>query len=511
MNKNKKKGKVFLVGAGPGDPGLLTIKAKECIEKADVLVYDYLANEIFLDHAKPEAEVIYVGKKAGYHSKSQDEINSIICEKALSGLVVTRLKGGDPFIFGRGGEEAQSLLNAGISFEIVSGVTSAIAVPAYAGIPLTHRDHTATVALVTGHEKTSKYKSNICWEKLATGVGTIVFLMGIGNLKNICHELIKNGRSPETPVAITHKGTLPEQKTISGNLGNIYEIAQKEKIKPPGIIVVGEVVGLRPELNWFEKKPLFGKKIVITRAREQASSFLSGLTELGAHCIEFPTIEITPPEDWAPLDRSIEEINKYNWLLFTSVNSVKYFFNRLFEKGNDVRTLRDIKVGAIGPKTAEVVGEYGIIPDMIPSEYRAEAIIDAFGQLKTKNLRILIPRASKAREILPDELIKMGAHINVVDAYKNILPDSKIETIVGMLEAGEIDMITFTSSSTVTNFMGMFGDEADKVKTWLKGVDIASIGPITSETAKKIGLDITVEPGESTIEALTDAILKHYS
>ena len=323
MTENKKTGKVYLVGAGPGDPGLLTVKAKECIEKADVLVYDYLANEVFLEYAKPGAELIYVGKKAGSHTKTQDEINNIICEKALAGLMVTRLKGGDPFIFGRGGEEALELLKSGISFEIVSGVSSAIAVPAYAGIPLTHRDHTASVALVTGHEKTSKYRSNISWEKLATGVGTIVFLMGIGNLKNICHELLKNGLSPETPVAIIHKGTLPEQKTITGSLENIYEIAQKEKIKPPGIIVVGEVVGLRKELNWFETKPLFGKKIVVTRAREQASSFLADLRELGAYCIEFPTIEVIPPEDWAPLDKSIEEIDNYNWLLFTSVNGVK--------------------------------------------------------------------------------------------------------------------------------------------------------------------------------------------
>ena len=511
MTENKKKGKVFLVGAGPGDPGLLTIKAKECIENADVLVYDYLVNEIFLEYVKPGAELIYVGKKAGYHTKTQDEINSIICEKALAGLMVTRLKGGDPFIFGRGGEEARELIKAGISFEIVSGVTSAIAVPAYAGIPLTHRDHTATVAIVTGHERTSKYQSNICWEKLATGIGTIVFLMGIGNLRNICQELIKNGRSPETPVAIIHKGTLPEQKTITGSLENIYETARRENIKPPGIIVVGEVVELRPELNWFEKKPLFGKKIVVTRTREQASGFLAGLRELGANCIEFPTIEITPTDDWTSLDKSIEELGEYNWLLFTSVNGVKYFFNRLYGKGKDVRALKDIKVGAVGPKTAGAVREYGIIPDLVPSEYRAEAVIEAFKEFRTGDLRILFPRAAKAREILPDELRKMGAHIKVVDVYRTIMPVNKVEKVNRMLEAGEIDMVTFTSSSTVSNFMEMFGDSADQVKTRLKDVDIASIGPITSGTAKKLGLNITVEPADSTIDSLTEAIVKHYS
>ncbi|MBN2419926.1 MAG: uroporphyrinogen-III C-methyltransferase [Deltaproteobacteria bacterium] len=511
MNKNKKKGKVFLVGAGPGDPGLLTIRAKECIEKADVLVYDYLANEIFLDHAKPGAELIYVGKKAGSHTKTQDEINAIICEKALSGLVVTRLKGGDPFIFGRGGEEAQELLKAGVSFEIVPGITSAISVPAYAGIPLTHRDHTATVAFVTGHEDPSKDQSNISWEKLSTGVGTIVFLMGIGNLENICHELVKNGRSPETPVAVIYRGTHPEQKTITGSLDNIYEIAQKEDIKPPGIIIVGEVVGLRKELNWFETKPLFGKRIVVTRAREQASGFLAGLRELGANCIEFPTIEIIPPADWAPLDKSIEELGDYNWLLFTSVNGVKYFFKRLYEKGKDVRALKDIKAGAIGPKTAEALREYGIIPDMVPSEYRAEAVIEAFKKFSISDLRILLPRAEKAREILPHELRKMGAQINVVDAYRTIMPGNKADKVIRMLEAGEIDMITFTSSSTVTNFMGMFKERADQVKTWLKNVAVASIGPVTSDSAKKLGLNITVEPADYTIDALTEAIVRHYS
>ncbi len=511
MNENKKKGTVFLVGAGPGDPGLLTIKAKECIEKADVLVYDYLANELFLDYARPDAELIYVGKKAGSHTKTQDEINSIICEKALAGLMVTRLKGGDPFIFGRGGEEAQELLKAGVSFEIVPGITSAISVPAYAGIPLTHRDHTATVAFVTGHEDPSKDQSNISWEKLATGVGTIVFLMGIGNLQNICRELVKNGRSPETPVAIIHRGTHPEQKTVTGNLKNIYETAQKEKIKPPGIIIVGDVVGLRKELNWFETKPLFGKNIIVTRAREQASGFMAGLRELGANCIEFPTIEIVPPDDWAPLDKSIERIGEYNWLLFTSVNGVKYFFNRLYGKGKDVRALKDIRVGAIGPKTAESVREYGIIPDLVPSEYRAEAVVDEFKKFNISDLKILLPRASKAREILPEELKKMGAKIDIVDAYRTIMPEKKVDTVSRMLEAGDIDMITFTSSSTVSNFMGMFGDKADRIKAWLKNVDIASIGPITSETAKKLGLNITIEPADYTIEALTDVIVYHYS
>jgi len=511
MAEKIKKGMVYLVGAGPGDPGLLTIKARECIEKADVLVYDYLANFLFLEYAHPEAEHIYVGKKAGDHTKTQDEINNIICEKALNGKTVVRLKGGDPFIFGRGGEEAQELLKAGVSFEIVPGITSAIAVPAYAGIPLTHRDHTATVAFITGHEDPSKGESNIAWDKLATGIGTLVFLMGIGNLKNISLELIKNGRPSHTPVAVIYRGTHPEQKTITGTLETIYEISQKANIKPPGIIVVGDVVGLRKELNWYENKPLFGKSIAVTRAREQASSFMAGLRELGANCIEFPTIEIRPPDDWAPLDDAINKIRDYNWLIFTSVNGVKFFFKRLLENKKDVRALGEIKVCAIGPKTADAVKGYGIMPDMVPPEYRAEAVIEEFRKLKTENLTILLPRAKEAREILPDELRKMGAEVDVVNAYVTIMPENRVADISKMLEAGEISMITFTSSSTVTNFMGMFEKNADQVKEWLKDIDIASIGPITSETAKRLGLKVTVEPESYTIDDLTEAILKQYS
>jgi uroporphyrinogen III methyltransferase/synthase len=511
MAEKRKKGMVYLVGAGPGDPGLLTVKAKECIEKADVLVYDYLANYKFLEYAPPHAEHIYVGKKAGDHTKTQDEINAIICKKAIEGLTVVRLKGGDPFIFGRGGEEAQELLKAGVSFEVVPGITSAIAVPAYAGIPLTHRDHTATVAFITGHEDPSKGESNIAYDKLATGIGTLVFLMGIGNLKTICLALIENGRSPDTPVAVIYRGTHPEQKTITGTLETIHEISQKADIKPPGIIVVGDVVKLREELNWYEKRPLFGKGIVVTRAREQASSFMAGLRELGANCIEFPTIEIAPPDDWAPLDKAIDNIKNYNWLIFTSVNGVKFFFKRLFEDGKDVRALGEIKICAIGPKTADAVKGYGIIPDMVPPEYRAEAVIEEFRRLKRDNLKILLPRAKEAREILPSELKKMGAEVDVVEAYVTIMPQNRVADISRMLEAGEIDMITFTSSSTVTNFMDMFKKNANQVKEWLKDVDIASIGPITSETARRLGLKVTVEPADYTIEALTDVIVRHYS
>lgn len=508
--KNK-KGKVYLVGAGPGDPGLLTVKGKECIEKADVVVYDYLANKLFLEYAKKDAELIYVGKKAGAHTMSQENINRLICEKAAEGLCVTRLKGGDPFIFGRGGEESQELLKAGVSFEIVPGITSAIAVPAYAGIPLTHRDHTATVAFITGHEDPLKEKSSIAWDSLAKGIGTIVFLMGIGNIANISKELIKNGRSPDTPAAVIHKGTHPEQITVEGTLNNIAGIVKNAGIKPPGIFIVGDVVGLRKELNWFESKPLFGKKIIVTRAREQASDFLAKLLELGANGIEFPTIEIVPPDTYAPLDKAIKELKNYDWILFTSVNGVKYFFKRVHELGGDVRCLMNIKVGAIGPKTAEAIQKKGIIPDLVPDEYRAEAVVKAFRNFDTKELKILLPRASQAREVLPDELRKMGADINVVDAYRTVTPGYKSNEVRSMFESGGINMVTFTSSSTVTNFMNMFGTETEQLKSWLKKVDIASIGPITSDRARKLGLNVNVEAKDYTIAGLTEAILGHYA
>ncbi|MGD9031661.1 MAG: uroporphyrinogen-III C-methyltransferase, partial [Desulfobacteraceae bacterium] len=418
----RKKGIVYLVGAGPGDPGLLTLKAKACLEEADAVIYDYLANEAFLDHADKKAEMIYVGKKGGEHTLSQEEINKLIVDKAQKGLTVVRLKGGDPFIFGRGGEEAEELVKAGVSFEVVPGVTSAIAVPAYAGIPLTHRDYTSTVAFITGHEDPRKETSSIAWDKLATSVGTLVFLMGVGNLPQIAKRLMAHGRSPDTPVALIQRGTVPEQKTVVGRLQDIAERAQSEGLKPPAIIVVGDIVNLREQLNWFENKPLFGKRIVVTRAREQASGFLAHLNALGAACIEFPTIQVVPPKSWDPLDRAVMRLERYQWLLFTSVNGVKYFFKRLEDLGLDMRELRDMKVGAIGPKTAEAVYKKGIRPDLVPEEYRAEAVVEAFKKWDVKGVKILLPRAAKAREVLPVELVKLGANVDEIPAYETVRP-----------------------------------------------------------------------------------------
>ena len=507
-----KKGKIYLVGAGPGDPGLLTLKGRECISRADVVIYDYLANRSFLAYAPDTAELIYVGKKGGCHTMRQEEINQLIVQKTREDKIVVRLKGGDPYIFGRGGEEAQELFRAGLDFEVVPGITSAISVPAYAGIPLTHRDHTATVTFVTGHESLLKEESDIAWDKLATGAGTLVFLMGVGNLAQITESLVKYGRSADTPVAVIRRGTVAEQKTLTGTLKNIARLAQESNMKPPAIIVVGEVVRLRKELNWFEKRPLFGKRIVVTRAREQASGFLAELMRLGAECIEFPTIKVGPPQSWDELDQAINALESYQWLLFTSVNGVRYFLKRLETLGKDVRDLKGLKIGAIGPKTAEIWNRFGIKPDLMPSEYRAEAVVECFRELgEIEGLRILLPRAARAREVLPEELNRMGAIVHVVTAYETIKPDHDTRQIKEGLEQGSIDMVTFTSSSTVENFVDMFPGDREDLQQWMSRTALACIGPITAETARKKGFSVDLVPSEYTIEAFTESIAEYFS
>ncbi|HOP46572.1 MAG TPA: uroporphyrinogen-III C-methyltransferase [Desulfobacteraceae bacterium] len=508
---DNRKGKVYLVGAGPGDPDLITVKGRECIGLADVIIHDYLANRVFLEYADKKAEMIYAGKRGGCHTFNQAEINSLIIDRAEKGLTVVRLKGGDPFIFGRGGEEAQELVRAGISFEVVPGITSAIAVPAYAGIPLTHRDYTSTVAFITGREGQSKEKSSIKWDKISTGVGTLVFLMGVENLHRITENLLKNGRSPDTPVAIICRGTISEQRTLVGRLNDISMLAVERGIKPPAVIIVGEVVNLRNELDWFEKRPLFGKRIIVTRAREQASGFLKVLNSLGAECIEFPTIRIVPPESWAALDRAIAELETYQWLLFSSVNGVKYFIERMKFHGKDVRDLKGIKIGAIGPKTAEVWNNMGISPDLIPDEYRAEALVECFKKLEVKHARILFPRAALAREILPEELRNMGAEVDVVEAYRTVRPESGIGRVKEMLSTGSVDVVTFTSSSTVINFVEMFRPEGEKFLEWMESVTVACIGPITANTAQENGLSVSLVAPEYTVDGLAKTILERFS
>jgi uroporphyrinogen III methyltransferase/synthase len=501
--------KVYLVGAGPGDPGLITVKGVECIASADVVIYDYLATPSLLKHASETAELIYVGKKGGDHTLPQEEINTLIVTKARENKIVTRLKGGDPFVFGRGGEEAEALVDAGILFEVVPGVTSAVAATAYAGIPLSHRRLTATIAFVTGHEDPTKDESAIDWVSLAKGIGTLVFFMGVKNLPYIVKKLTTYGRSPQTPVALVRWGTTPEQVTVSGTLADIVERVQQAGLKAPAIIVVGEVVGLRDRLQWFEKRPLFGRRIVVTRSRDQASDLVKALSDLGAECLEFPTIRTAPPDDAAPLDRAIADLPAFDWIVFTSVNGVKCFFEHLFASGKDVRAMSHLRTAAIGPATAERLRSFGLKSDIIPENYRAEAIISAFRRENVKGKHILLPRAQAARQILPEELTAMGAKVREVAAYKTESPSADSHLWVERLAARPADLITFTSSSTVKNFKAML--PASRSDELTAALPAACIGPVTAETAQKLGFDVRVVADTYTIPGLCEAVLTYFS
>jgi uroporphyrinogen III methyltransferase / synthase len=499
---------VYLVGAGPGDPGLITVKGLRCIAAADVLIYDYLAPRALLSHKRPECESIYVGKQGGDHTLSQEQINELILKKARGGKIVTRLKGGDPFIFGRGGEEAEILADAGISFEIVPGVTSAIAAAAYAGIPLTHREYTSSVAFVTGHEDPLKAESSIDWPALAK-IGTLVFFMGVRNLPHIVEMICQNGRSAETPAALIRWGTTSRQCTVSGTLADIVERAREAGIKAPAIIIIGKVVSLRDKLQWFERRPLLGRRIVVTRARAQASDLLQRLNGLGAECLEIPTIQVVPPQSWQALDEAIAGLARYQWLVFTSVNGVQYFFERLFASGLDARALGHVRTAAIGPATAGCLRRYGVNTDILPETYQAEAVVEAFAREAIVGKKILLPRAEEARPVLPEELRRMGATVDEIVAYKTLQVEGYTERLLDALQARDIDMITFTSSSTVHNFCALL--PPGRSKDLLQNVTIACIGPITADTARQLGLEVHVAAEAFTIDGLCRAIVQYYN
>jgi len=501
-------GKVYLIGAGPGDPGLITVKGLECVQKADVIIYDYLANERLLDHRRPDAELIYVGKQGSRHTLPQDEINALIIKKAREGKYVARLKGGDPFIFGRGGEEAEELADNGVPFEVVPGVTAATAVPTYAGIPLTHREHTASVAFVTGHEDPTKEESRLHWDELATGIGTLVFFMGMKNLQRIVDNLVSHGRSPETPVALIQWGTRTDQRVVTGTLSDIVPKVKEAKLGPPAIIVVGEVVRLRQKLNWFESRPLFGKRIVVTRSREQASVFSEMLIDRGATPIEVPAISVVPPSSWAEMDKALDEIGTYHGVIFTSANAIRFFIQRLRERGKDIRELKGVMICAVGPRTAEAIEQYGLKADLVPSEYKAEGVLAALGGEKVKGKKFLIPRAKVAREIIPDGLRKLGAEVTVAVAYENVRPAGDVERIKKLFEDRKIAAVTFTSSSTVNNFVEILGQK--EYKTVLKGAVIACIGPVTAKTADGFGIKTDIMPKDYTIPALVEAMVEYF-
>ena len=500
--KKESKGLCTLVGAGPGDIGLVTLSAKEALERAQVVVYDYLCNPEILNWAPPDAEIVYAGKKAGKHTLRQEEINEFLVQKTKDGKRVVRLKGGDPFVFGRGGEEVEALAAAGMAFEIVPGISSAIAVPAYAGIPLTHRDLASSFTVFTGHEDPAKYKTGIDYQALVAGKGTIVMLMGIDRLVSITSELLANGADVHLPVALIRRGTTNRQETLIGELGSIAAAA--ERFKPPAVAVFGRVVELRDKLRWFEQRPLFGRRIVVTRTRKQASALSAKLRMLGADVYELPTIRIEPPERVVEFGELVRGASQYDWLIFTSANGVDAFFEVFYRRYNDLRSIGNVKIAAIGPATAQRIKNLHLAVDLLPEEFIAEAIVDGLLDLgSVENLKFLVVRALGAREFLPKRLTELGAIVDQAIAYRTV-PETN--DISGALERFQIeggDLITFTSSSTVDNFLAL-------KLPWPAQMKTASIGPITSETMRKHGLPVDVEAARYDVDGLVAAILKLY-
>ncbi len=497
-------GKVYIVGAGPGDVGLLTVKGLKCLQRADVVVYDFHLNAQVLNYISHDAEFIYAGKRGGQHDMTQDRINQTLVEKAKEGKIICRLKGGDPFVFGRGGEEAEVLVDEGIEFEVIPGISSSVAAAAYAGIPLTHRAYSSSFAVVPGYEDVTKKESSIDWARLATGVGTIVFLMTVKNIEQVCKKLTENGRKADTPVAVVRWGTRADQTTLVGNLTTITDLVKENEIKPPAVMIVGDVVKLREKLKWIEHKPLFGHRVLVTR--EHSSGF-ELLEELGAEIVEFHTIQIVPPDDWSELDAAIDKIDTYNWLIFTSVNGVKFFFRRLRERDRDIRDLKGVKICAVGSKTAKIISAYGINVDLVPQQFNAEGLIEAFTVGRDKpdlqGMKILLPRAEIARETFPEKIRKLGGEIDVFTAYKTVKPEVHGKRMKRFLKAGKISIATFTSASTFNNFIDIMGDDSLDL---LKDVTIAAIGPVTAQAIENAGLTVSIMPGRATVDDMVEEI-----
>ncbi len=502
-----KQGIVYLIGAGPGDPGLITVKGRDCLRRAEVVVYDYLANPALLAEAPPEAERIYVGKTRGQHHTPQPQINALLVERARKGQIVARLKGGDPYIFGRGGEEAEELQQAGVPFEVVPGISAGFAAAAYAGIPLTHRDYTTSLGLVTGHENPQKKVSNLDWQKLATGVGTLVFYMGMTNLTLIADQLMTHGRDPQTPVAVIRWGTTPQQQTVTATLADVVKRVAAAGLKPPAVIVVGEVVRLRDKLRWFDNQPLFGRRVLVTRSPKQARSLAGLLQAAGAEAICLPTVEIAPPASWAELDTAIAELATTDYLILTSANGVAAFFDRLSDAGLDGRALHGVTIVAVGPKTAAAIAEHGLRADLVPQRYQAEGIIELLQQRILTDKRILYPRSASARDLLCTELSKAGAEVRAPVAYRTEPIADDAARLRELLADGQLDAVTFTSASTVEHCLALLAPhEVD----YLNRAVIAAIGPLTAAAARKHGLTVRIEPGEATCEALVAALTDHF-
>lgn len=496
-----KSGKVYLVGAGPGDLGLITVKGMECLEKADVIIYDRLLDESLLACTRHNAEKIYVGKASSRHTMPQSEINRLLVLKAKEGKNVVRLKGGDPFVLGRGGEEAQELAKNRITFEVIPGVTSAVAVPAYAGIPVTHRALASSFAVVTGHEDPAKVDSRVNWDRISTGADTLVFLMAMQNLPEIVAKLVDHGRAIETPVAVVKDGTRPQQETVVGTLGDIVHRVKENALKSPAIIVVGEVVKLRETIRWFDNRPLFGRRILVTRARKQASTLSKMLADRGALPVELPAITIKTIPDNKELEQAILNLAQYQWVVFTSVNGVDAVFKQLQASKLDSRALHDVKIGAIGPATRRALETRGITADYCPDIYTTEGLIDGFKNLDITGQQFLLPRTDIAGEQLAEGLTRMGAVVQEIAVYRTSPDINAFARAKEMLLLNQLDVITFTSSSTVSNLVMVCTNRIP-----LNGVKIACIGPKTAETVIKAGLKPDVVAKEHTISGLVDAI-----
>jgi uroporphyrinogen III methyltransferase/synthase len=500
------KGVVYLVGAGPGDPGLITVKGLEMLRQADVVVYDRLAWPALLDQAPAGAVLVDAGKGPDRHKMTQDAINTALAEHAEAGHTVVRLKGGDPFVFGRGGEEAEYLAQRGIPFEVVPGVTAAVAVPAYAGIPVTHRRVSSSLAIVTGNEDPAKEDTAVDWDKLA-GAGTLVLMMGMANLEGIAARLIQAGRSPQTPVALVRWGTCPGQRTLVGTLETIPSLAAGQGFANPVVTIVGEVVNLREKLAWREKKPLFGRRVLVTRAREEAGRLAALVAAQGGEAYEFPAIAVEAMPDTADLDRAVRELGSYQWAVFTSANGVRFFWERLDAAGLDARALAGVKLAAIGSRTAATLGRFGLSCDLTPEEFRAEAVLSALVDRVAPGERVLCPRAAQAREVLVQGLREAGVFVAEVAAYRTVPGGDDPGAVRERLARGEIDAVTFTSSSTVHNLVRALGGEAAEL---LGGTTLAAIGPVTAQTLAEYGLSCAVTAARYTVEGLVEALATYF-
>jgi uroporphyrinogen III methyltransferase/synthase len=485
--------KVYLVGAGPGDPELITVKARRLLESADCILYDHLASADLLSLAPASAERIYVGKKKAEYALSQEEICALLVERGKRGLSVVRLKGGDPFLFGRGGEEAEALADAGVPFEVVPGVTSPLGIAAYTGVPLTHRDHTSVVTFITGHDVLK-----IDWSKVGASE-TLVIFMGLSHFDEIASRIVAGGRAADTPAMAVRWGTRPDQEVVIGTLKTLPDLIHKHALKPPATIIVGEVVRLHDKLNWYEKLPLFGQRIVVTRAREQAGTLTELLHSLGAETIDLPTIEIQPARDYAPLDNAIANLRDYGWLIFTSANGVRFFLDRLDRSKSDLRSIEG-RICAIGPATQDALERFHLKVDCMAKEYVAEGLLEALAPYDLTGSRILIARAAVARDLLPTELARRGAHVDVVEAYRTVTPPDLTHRAAAVL-ARNPHWITFTSSSTAQNLISAVGAGA------LRAVRCASIGPITSATLRQNGIQVALEASAFTVPGLVQALL----